>query len=120
VSDDPQVLDCHRGLGSVQHGMTIRTYRSEIIDRINYVFLADAGKRNNVMDMNVVAAQNAKRLFKIEPANKTPSAMVSNAVRSRRPIPLVRIDNDVARRSLDQLGTGVNFVRITDVGRGVN
>jgi hypothetical protein len=44
---------------AMQHGMAIRTDRSQVADRVNFVFLTHFGQRDNVMHMNVVSSEFA-------------------------------------------------------------
>jgi hypothetical protein len=83
----------------MQHGVTVRTYRDQVLDRIYLVVLLDLRQRLKVVDMNKAGTPSTVSLFKIKSARCAGQSMVLDACLSSVPIALVSVDQNLDYRS---------------------
>ena len=75
----------------MQHGVTVRAYRNEILDRFKPVGRLKTPERTQVVYVNEAIADFAVAGLKVQFAYRTTCAVVFDALRSRLRIPLVAI-----------------------------
>jgi hypothetical protein len=98
-----EALNAHSWRFYVKHRMTVGTDGAKILDRINFVFLADRGKISKMMDMNEALSDLAVELKEIKTARHADNAILSNARLSCRWISFVSIDGHTVSRPLQEL-----------------
>jgi hypothetical protein len=74
---------------SVNHGVAIGAYGTEVIDRINGIFSIAVRNHLEMMYMNEIPSQFTKGSLKIEITNRTAETMDFNALSPSMWIPLI-------------------------------
>ncbi len=78
----------------MKHGMTVRTYRYEMLDRIDSVSPCHTRQWSSVVHMYVARAKLSKVRCKVEATNSARRTEVRNTCFPSCWIPLIRIDGN--------------------------
>ena len=84
-----QLFNVVRGITTMQHSVTVRAYRNEILDRVKPVRRLKTPERTQVVYVNEAFADFAVASLKVQFAYCTACAVVFDALRSRLRLPLV-------------------------------
>lgn len=88
------VLHAKGGTRCMNHGVTIRTNRSEISNRVDDVLGANIRKRNNMVNMNESRAYCAICRFEIKTTGQAPASVVGDTEPASFGVSFVGIDSN--------------------------
>ena len=76
----------------MDHCMTVRAHRDQILDRVHFIFVADGPDGNNVVDMNELFTERAVDVLEIEAAGCTIKSVMMDVGIPRLRAPLESVD----------------------------
>ena len=84
---------------SVNHCMTVRTYGTQVLDRVNDVALADLGYGNQMVYVYILCAESPVALLEHEISDRAGWPVVANASPSGGAIAFVRVHSHLTDRA---------------------